>query len=362
MGCCCTTPRVINGAEALPLIQNCEAAVGRLDPKPDATDGFMDNMVNEANADRKSIKVQKVLLLYNPMSGNGLGETNQAILENLLTEEKIEVTKKVSEHAGHLIEIGKTMDFSAYDCVAVCGGDGSLSELLQGIIPRDIKVPIALCPGGTGNGLATSMKIFNPQDAAQTIISGSHIAVDINRIVDATNKTYYSMNVTGAGLTYDAVEVAEKMRCCGSMRYDCAALGLFCCCYSVPMEMELDGYPLSVDASAIFVMNNTCMGSGSHCTPYNSATDGYFDVWILPLSSLGKELKVMDAIKTSEHMYMPSQKNTYFRGKRLKYSSEGGVCVDGENCSQAPFEIECLSKSWRMMHKLKPQSGKLIDL
>jgi len=357
MGCCCTTPRIITGAEALPLIQNTEASTGRLDPKPDATDGFMDNMVNEVSADRLNLKVRKVLLLYNPMSGNGLGETNHAILTNLLTEEKIEVTKKVSERAGHLIEIGKTMDFSEYDCVVVCGGDGSLSELLQGIIPRELKVPIALCPGGTGNGLATSMRIFTPEDAAQTIISGSHIAVDINRIVDATNKTYYSMNMIGSGLSYNAVELAEKMRCCGSMRYDCAALGYFCCSYSIPMEMELDGNALSVEASAIFIMNNTCMGAGSHCTPYNSATDGYFDLWVLPLASLGKELKIMDAIKTSEHMYMPIQKNTYFRGKRFKYSNEGGVCIDGENCAQAPFEVECLAKSWRMMHTRNLPSG-----
>jgi len=261
---------------------------------------------------------------------------------------------KKSEHPKHFVKLGNEMEFSNYDCVILCGGDGTINEFLQGVIKRNLDIPIALCPGGTGNSLALSLGILTPEDSLDCIMSNSHIGAASNRIIDAYNKTFYSINMIGSGLAYDGNVRAEKLRCCGPMRYDCAALCLFCECYSMPMEMDLDGKRVTMDSIGFFVMNNTTMGSGAHCTPYASITDDYFDLWFIPKTSIQKEVKVLGALKDGSHVYMPEVKNSFFRAKKMKYYGEGGVNVDGENCAEAPFEVECMPLSWRLM--LKPSS------
>jgi len=349
MGCCCTTTATIFGIEDLPIIQNTELATGRLDPKPEENEGFLKNMVSEAYAERRSIEVRTVLLLYNPFSGNGLGNINAAKLSTLLKAQNLKVTTQVSEKPGHFTDLSRNMDFADYDCVVVCGGDGTINEFLQGIFERDLDIPIALCPGGTGNSLALSLGIITPEDCLQCIMSNSHIGADCNRIVDGNGKTFYSINMIGGGLAHDANVRAEKLRCCGTMRYDCSALCMFCECYSNPLDMELDGKKLSCDSICFFIMNNTTMGVGLHCAPFASITDGYFDVWMMPKMKFMSELNILGALKEGGHMYMPEGKYSLVRGKKIKYNCIGGINVDGENCAEGPCEVECMPASWRLM-------------
>jgi len=353
MGCCCTKLAILNGMDSFPIIKNTEAKTGKLDPKQEESEGFLSNMISEAYADRKPVgKIKRVLLLFNPHSGNGLGRVNSEKLRKLLNENGVEVIHIESKAPKHFTQIGNEWNFEENDCVAVCGGDGTISEFLQGVIDRKLDIPIALCPGGTGNGLASSLGLKTPEDCFDSIMSNSHIGVDSNRVVDAEGKTFYSINMIGGALAYDANARAEKLRYCGSIRYDMSALSLFCQGYSRPMEMDVDGHTLSFNSLAFFLMNNTSMGAGSHCSPFASITDGYFDMWVVPDMNLTKGLKVLGALKDGSHMYMPEAKYTLLRAKKMKYFSTGGINIDGENCAEGPCEVECMPSSWRLMYKI----------
>jgi len=353
MGCCCTRLAILNGIDSFPIIKNTEAKTGRLDPKQEEREGFLSNMISEAYADRKPLNMPSlVLLLFNPYSGNGLGKVNSKKLEKLLNENGVEVIAVDSKSPGHLTEISNMWNFREYDCVALCGGDGTISEFLQGVIDRKLQIPIALCPGGTGNSLAFSLGLKTPEDCFDSIMSNSHIGVDSNRVVDADGMTFYSINMIGGALAYDANARAEKLRHCGPIRYDMSALSLFCQSYSRPLEMDVEGHKLSCKSLAFFLMNNTSMGAGSHCSPFASITDGYFDMWVVPNMNLTKGLKVLGALKDGSHMYMPEAKYTLLRAKKMKYFSSGGINIDGENCAEGPCVVECMKSSWRLMYKI----------
>jgi len=353
MGCCCITARTIGGYDSFPVIHNTEVNSGRLEPKPQEMDGFLDNMISEVSADRKSVEIRRVLLLYNPFSGNGLGNVNSERLAELLEAKGIVVTKMVSERPGHFRVMSQEMEFTEYDCVAICGGDGTIHEFLQGVIHRDLNIPIALCPGGTGNGLTWSLGIKTPEDSLACIASNSHIGVDCNRLVDATGKTFYSHSVIGAGLIHDANERSESCRCCGPKRYDCAALSLFCQNYSIPIEMDLDGKMLSCDSICFVLMNNTTTAHGSHMTPFASITDGYFDIGFVPKVKFITALDALTAVKDGGHIHKPELSKSFYRAKKMKYHRTGGICIDGENCAEGPCEVDCMPSSWRLMNKRK---------
>jgi len=154
---------------------------------------------------------------------------NSKKLEKLLIKKEVEVILIESKSPGHFTEIGNDWGLTEYDCVAVCGGDGTISDFLQGAIDRKLDILIALCPAGIGNGLALSIGLKTPEDCFDCIMSNSHIGVDSNRVVDAEGNTFYSINmIDGAGaLAYDAITRAEKLRYCGPIRHDMSALSLF---------------------------------------------------------------------------------------------------------------------------------------
>lgn len=64
-----------------------------------------------------------------------------------------------------------------YDAIACCSGDGILYEIINGLMKRQdhstaIKIPLAIIPAGSGNGLAASISIVDYFDSAIRIIHG----------------------------------------------------------------------------------------------------------------------------------------------------------------------------------------------
>lgn len=62
----------------------------------------------------------------------------------------------------HALEIAQNLVLDKYDAVAVVSGDGLILEVISGFLMRQdrdraLKMPLAHIPGGTGNGLASSI-------------------------------------------------------------------------------------------------------------------------------------------------------------------------------------------------------------
>lgn len=308
-----------------------------------------------------------MLLLYNPFSGNGRGNTNSLKLKELLEAKGIEVEMKKSERAQHFMELGKTMDFSGYDVIAVCGGDGTLFETMQGLIERKNEIPVAICPGGTGNAFACSLGVNSAEDAAEMILSRTSVAVDCNRVKalnhDGEDVVHYSINMVGTGLAYDGNEKAEKCRCCGPMRYTCAPIGLLCCDYKSQQSMELDGVAFETQTVMMFATLTMAMGDHMQIHPYACLNNGYMDIFVSPVTSIWHTLKTMGALQKGTHVFDKKHKNCYMRGKKLVISTPDlGVNIDGENIMKSPCEIECIPKSWRVMHKKKEDESVAIPV
>jgi len=359
MGCClCCNSVYPPVGEVLKKIGATDRATGIVTTEK-GHPAFLNNAVDEENADRRAVSVKKVILLYNPFSGNGLGNTNSMKLKELLEAKGVEVEMKQSERAKHFMELGKTMDFSGYDVVVVCGGDGTLFETMQGIIERKLETPVAICPGGTGNAFACSLGIFNAEDAAENILAGSSIAVDCNRVKglkDGEEATHYSINMVGTGLAHDGNEKAEKMRWCGPLRYDCAPLCMLCCNYKSSQSFDLDGVKFETDTIMMFSTLTIAMGSGMKIHPYACLNNGYMDIWIHPVTSIWATMKTQGALKKGTHIFDKNCRQSYLRGKKLSVLDEGhGINIDGENIMRTPCEIECMPQCWRVMYKPKDQ-------
>ena len=89
------------------------------------------------------------------------------------TQRSQDAVRKVSEYK------------EEYDLVACSGGDGTLDEVVTGMMMRENKTPIGYIPAGTTNDFASSLHISkNMLEAADTIVTGTPFSFDIGQFND----------------------------------------------------------------------------------------------------------------------------------------------------------------------------------
>ena len=105
----------------------------------------------------------KVLLITNPKSGIRSYEDSLNIVISKFKKYDIEYTLSKTEYAGHAVDLVKKTDLKQYDSVCAMGGDGTLFEVLNGMLSRseNERIPISIIPSGTGNSFMKTVGIEN---------------------------------------------------------------------------------------------------------------------------------------------------------------------------------------------------------
>lgn len=93
-----------------------------------------------------------------------------------------------------------------YYGIFTVSGDGLLNEVLNGILNReDYKeviesITLGIIPGGSGNGLAGSIDVPDPETAAFSIISNHKRPLDIFEVVQDNKKLWGFLGIEWANL------------------------------------------------------------------------------------------------------------------------------------------------------------------
>jgi diacylglycerol kinase family enzyme len=119
--------------------------------------------------------------------------------------------------------------------IVACGGDGTIHEVINGMLFRSDKkrVPIAIIPNGSGNDMAFALKITDVDIALNYIIKGHSIKVDTLKInLDYENDedipedkvkishSRYAMLHAGFNIAAKVNAGAKKYKnCCGGAAY-----------------------------------------------------------------------------------------------------------------------------------------------
>lgn len=151
---------------------------------------------------------KKLLFVFNPRSGKGQIKSRLLDIVDTMVKEEYEVTihpTQASRDAQRLVE----KEAAAYDLVVCSGGDGTLDEVVTGMMKNKKKVPIGYIPAGSTNDFAKSMKI--PKDmvrAARTAVKGKSFSCDIGSF----NNDYF-VYVAAFGLFTDvSYETSQDLK------------------------------------------------------------------------------------------------------------------------------------------------------
>jgi YegS/Rv2252/BmrU family lipid kinase len=106
--------------------------------------------------------MKRGLLVYNPTAGQRNVRRRMSALIDRMRERGLELINAPTSGPGHATEIVRSFLPRGLDLVAVCGGDGTISEAACGLVGSD--VPLGVLPAGTSNVLAVELGI--PLDLA----------------------------------------------------------------------------------------------------------------------------------------------------------------------------------------------------
>lgn len=122
---------------------------------------------------------KKLLFVFNPHSGKAQIKGQLLDIVDIMVKAGYEVTIYPTQLPGDAIHKVET-EAGGYDLIVCSGGDGTLDEVVTGLMKREDKIPLGYIPAGSTNDFATSLGI--PKDmvrAADASVNGRVFACDI---------------------------------------------------------------------------------------------------------------------------------------------------------------------------------------
>lgn len=206
--------------------------------------------------------MRKALLLYNPLSGRRHGrrvnevENARAVLRAGGVEATSAATAGPGEAAGQV----KQAIFDGCDTVFACGGDGTVHDVVQGLVGSG--AALGVIPLGTANSLAHDLGLpLSPTGAARAALAAKPRRIAVGRVAyrdfsGATNARYFTVT-TGIGvdahLFYKLNPMAKRRL--GMAAYYAKATRLWLTHKMERFVIELEGEPSrSADVSQLLAV------------------------------------------------------------------------------------------------------------
>ena len=255
-----------------------------------------------------------------------------------------------TEYAGHARDIAQEIDLIGYDGFCCIGGDGTLHEVINGLMRRNDaqKIPIGLITGGTGNSFMHDLNCLDPVEAARRIVKGQRRQIDILHC-DADGVIYYSFNIVGWGIPTDANHLAEKLRWLGTSRYDIAAIIEVIRHRKRFGRIEIEGNNIAADFAFVIGCNTIHTGKGMKMAPLARLNDGLLDLIIVKKVGRLKLLRLFPKVFSGNHISDPVVDYRQVSEFSIFPEDQNMLNIDGEMLGNTPVHVKVLEKEMEVL-------------
>ena len=129
--------------------------------------------------------MNRMLFIYNPHAGKGLLKSKLSDVIDIFVKSGYEVTVYPTQSYRDAYKKVLKYNTGDYDLVVCSGGDGTIDEVVTGMMKRSERNPIGYIPTGTANDFANSLHIpKNLLSAADNAVNGSIFSCDVGKFND----------------------------------------------------------------------------------------------------------------------------------------------------------------------------------
>ena len=292
----------------------------------------------------------KFIITVNPHGGKKLGPRLLNRVKPLFEAKGIELFVVETTFAGHAKELANQLNITEYDGFIGIGGDGTLHEIINGMLSRHDgrKIPIGIIPGGSGNSYMHDLQLTDPLKAAKAIINGKTRALDTAK-VEVNHIIKYSNNMIGWGLVTDVGNQAEHFRWLGTNRYTILSVVEVLRHKSRPATLIMDDKKIEDEFIFIIACNSIHVGKGMKMAPKARLDDGLIDLIVIRSDvSRTRLLQVLPKLFDGSHINEPELE--YYQTSQFSLIPETDeiLNIDGEIMGSTPIKVEMISNAFDM--------------
>jgi len=267
----------------------------------------------------------KAKLILNPQANHGRAYETAGDLRHLADD--IGGAEWVgTDFPGHAVQLAREAALAGFDPVVSVGGDGTLHEVVNGLMLVDaLRRPrLGVVPLGSGNDFVSGAGLeARPLAALQGILTATRERrIDAGFIRDESGRTEYWDNTVGIG--FDAAVNLQSRRITrihGFMMYLLAVIKVIIENYDAPhMEIELNGESFTKELLMFTAGNGTREGGGFITTPDARLDDGQLDYTYISRVSRLMMIRLIPEVMNGRH--------GRFKAVRLGRMTNAKVCAD----------------------------------
>lgn len=271
---------------------------------------------------------QKMLFIYNPRAGKAQIRSNLLDIIDIFVKAGYEVTAYPTQAAGDAIKAVKTRH-EGYDIVVCSGGDGTLDEVVSGMMQCGQKLPIGYIPAGSTNDFANSLKIPKSMiKAAGVVVNGRDFACDIG-VFNNDNFIYVAAFGIFTDVSYETKQDVKNVL--GHAAYLLEGVKRLPSVRSYPLKITYNDQVIEGEFLYGMITNSYSVGGFRGITGQDILLDdGLFEVTMIrkpsnPLDLNNIILALVDKRVKSEYIHT-------FKTSRLVVESEESISwtLDGE--------------------------------
>ncbi|WP_297816240.1 diacylglycerol kinase [uncultured Lactobacillus sp.] len=293
---------------------------------------------------------KKARLIYNPVSGHEQMISNVADILDVLEQAGFEASAyRTTPEPLSAQNEAKRVSLEGFDLIVGAGGDGTISEIVNGIAPLEKRPKLAVIPAGTTNDFARALKIprDNLVDSAKVILKGKTQKMDIGRAGEK-----YFMNIAASGslteLTYGVP--SELKSVLGYTAYLLKGAEMLPHISSNKMRLIYDEGVYEGDISMFLLGMTNSIGGFEQIMPDAQLSDGLFQLIVVKTANPIDMLRLMAMALNGKHINDPQVIYTKTKSLNVEVLNEPKdgkkipVNLDGEVGGYLPIDFENLKQ------------------
>ena len=301
---------------------------------------------------------RKVKIILNPMADMGNAWRVARDLRSI-TEQHGDVDWSGTVYPGHAIELAKQAGEQGYEMVIAMGGDGTVHEVVNGLmkVPEDRRPLLGVVPVGSGNDFAHGINASRiPTEALVHALDGEASTVDLGLMTDERGRKEYFDNTLGIG--FGAVVTIRSHRLPllrGFIMYLTSVIQTIILDHN-PMRMQIETDDQKWEQSVIYLVlcNGPREGGGFLIAPEAKIDDGLLHYAMITNVSRPMMLRIVPEVMKGTHgrfkqVRMGTCKKFALSADRPLYIHADGEIFTGPGTDLRKVSFEILPRALKVV-------------
>lgn len=304
--------------------------------------------------------MNKWYIIVNPNAGTGLGKKMWDKILYHFNSIDIEFDYYLTKHKEHAIELTQKAIASGYKKFISVGGDGTVNEIVNGIMNQNIidtkEITLAMIPVGTGNDWRRSIAIpMNYSKTIDLISKNDCQMLDIAKVTfnsDNGTQSRYFINMAGIGFDASVAKKSNEDKANGNNSKLLYLKNLFSILVKYSNVKHIITHDNGIINDKVFSLSigkGKFNGGGMMQCPNAIINDGFLDMTVI--KDVSKFVVIKEVMKVFSGKHINHHKIDTLKTKKAVITTDEKIYleIDGETTGFSPFTFSVIPKSIKVV-------------